>query len=184
LIYTYIDVQCDQIDIVNKIPNSKHGSFRVNLKKADYGEGQLLVRSVNEILGYAAPPAHFAPMPPVKSFPRHQKGSSSGVLGVALTVLFLGFCVAVGLTIILGAIFFTRVNWQVSPQGFRSENRVEWKSSSSGASASASIDTSERTPNSAVGDRTRDSTKITAEKKSGDVTVDSASANTNSARDK
>ncbi len=182
LIYTYIDVQCDQIDIVNKIPNSKHGSFRVYLKKADYGEGQLLVRSVNEILGYAAPPAHFAPMPPVKSFPRHQKGSSSGVLGVALTVLFLGFCVAVGLTIILGAIFFT--GWKASTQGYPSEDRVEWKSSSTGASASASVDTSETTSNSAVGDSTRDSATITAEKKSGDVNVDSVSASSSSARDK
>lgn len=104
LIYNHIEVQCDQIEIVSKVPNAKHGKFRVYVKKEDLPQAELLVERVLGILGF--PSSQFAPTPkpPVKSgvFSLYPSG---GMLTTILTGLFVGFCVLIGLSIILFSIY-------------------------------------------------------------------------------
>ena len=106
LIYTYLEIQADQFDVVKDIPNSKMGSFRVYLKKKDRPHAELLTRRVNDIVfkhrnPVAAPPAPpMHPSPPVKAHVfvggLNRRDNLSGLLGALLIFLFLSFCVFCG----------------------------------------------------------------------------------------
>lgn len=106
-IYNHIEIQCDQIEVVSRIPSSKQGGFRVYLKKADLAQAELLVRRVDEMIDHTPRQFEALPQPPVKSgfFGRHRTHGST--VGTILTFLFLGLCGILGLSIILLSIYFT-----------------------------------------------------------------------------
>ncbi len=111
-LYHHIDVQCDQIEIVSRIPSSKQGSFRVYLKKHNLEVAAQLVQRVDDILSYGSKQVKSAPMPPVKANPfarRYWKTVDSHlVLQSGVVFLFFALCMAAGLIIILGSIFMTK----------------------------------------------------------------------------
>lgn len=104
---SYLEIQADQFDTVKDIPSSQQGKFRVYFKKKDRTLADQLVWQVNKRIG-VVPQEFYAPTPPVKDASQPLSPTSketNGLIGGLMLLVFLGFCVILGVAITGGALY-------------------------------------------------------------------------------